>query len=291
MLPDAGRLDDKRNSFMNGHEEAPDVRMSDGQFTGCADLFLKNRDDAAIRAEDISKYLGKDIRTVQRYQVEGFPIHRRQNARHGSVHAYKSEIDKWWITRDPALRQERPELGRVAAVSRLKRYIRPAIYLAAGIVLTLSALTARQLLFGDQHELASPPNMHSVVAVLEFRGLSLNSEDGSLAQDFTQRVIRNLQLQNLLRVIDASSKETLSATPPDLPRLATTLHADQVLSGTVAREHDELRIAAQVVDARSGKVLWRAQFENQASDTDSLESGLAHAVAVGVENALSVAAH
>jgi hypothetical protein len=46
--------------------------------------------------KEIAKYLGKGVRTVQRYEREvGLPIHRVAGKSHGSVITTKAELDGW----------------------------------------------------------------------------------------------------------------------------------------------------------------------------------------------------
>jgi len=281
-------LKHERNGFVNGHKKTASVRMGDGQFAGSADLFLKNRNDAAVGAEDVSEHLGKDIRTAQRYEAEGLPVYRRQHAKHGSVYAYKSELDRWWTAREKSIRHERAEFTLAPRLLRARRYLRPAIYVAVGIAISSSAFLARQLLFGAKQALASSSSLHSTVAVLPFSDASPASSDDSLAQDFTERVVMNLKLEHSLRLLEISGVDQPSGRPPALSYIVNTLHADVFLSGTIARDRNELRINAQLANARSGKTLWKTQFENDAADVNAFESRVAHAVAIEVENALSV---
>src|SRR3954470_21465886 len=47
--------------------------------------------------KEIAVYLGRDVRTVQRWEKkEGLPVHRHLHEKLGTVYAYKSEIDTWW---------------------------------------------------------------------------------------------------------------------------------------------------------------------------------------------------
>jgi len=47
--------------------------------------------------KEIAAYLGKDVRTVQRWEArEGLPIHRKPHDKLSSVYAYEAEIDSWW---------------------------------------------------------------------------------------------------------------------------------------------------------------------------------------------------
>lgn len=236
----------------------------------------------------IAHHLGRDIRTVQRYEAEGLPIYRRPHARHGSIYAYRSELDKWWTSREPALRHERAQVVRVPEGSRLRRYLRPAIYIAVGIAIALSALTAKQFLFGDDQASAGALPLSSALAVLPFDDVSPNPPDRSLAQSFSHRLVANLRLQPSIRVLDPFSIHAPSGASPNLPYLANALHADQVLSGTISQQRQFIRITAELTNVRNGKLLWRTQYETESAEPGAFESGVARAVALGVKNALSV---
>jgi eukaryotic-like serine/threonine-protein kinase len=56
-----------------------------------------DRDSAALDSwKEIASYVGRDVRTVQRWErLEGLPIHRHHHAKLGSVYAYRQEIDRW----------------------------------------------------------------------------------------------------------------------------------------------------------------------------------------------------
>ena len=236
----------------------------------------------------IAHHLGRDVRTVQRYEAEGLPIYRRPHAKHGSVYAYKSEMETWWTSREPALRHERAQVVRVPASSRLRRCLRPAIYIAVGIAIAFSALTARQLLFGDDQASAGALPLSSTLAVLPFDDISPNPPNHGLAQSFSQQLVANLRRQPSIRVLDPFSIRPPSGASPNLPYLANALHADQVLSGTISQQRQFIRITAELTNVRNGQLLWRTQYQTESAEPRAFESGVARAVALGVKNALSV---
>src|SRR5260370_32929848 len=54
--------------------------------------------------KEIAAYLGREVRTVQRWEKkEGLPVHRQIHEKLGTVYAYKSEIDAWWRERSAEL--------------------------------------------------------------------------------------------------------------------------------------------------------------------------------------------
>ena len=60
--------------------------------------------------KQIAAYLGRDARTVQRWELqEGLPVHRHFHSRQGTVYAFQSEIDAWWQNRRARLEPQSAE--------------------------------------------------------------------------------------------------------------------------------------------------------------------------------------
>jgi Tol biopolymer transport system component len=60
--------------------------------------------------KEIAAYLGRGVRSVQRWErEEGLPVHRLSHLKRGSVYAYKSELDEWWASRVGSLATMDPE--------------------------------------------------------------------------------------------------------------------------------------------------------------------------------------
>src|SRR3954465_7914465 len=50
--------------------------------------------------KEIAVYLGRGIRTVQRWErEEGLPVHRLAHERRGTVYARREELAAWWESR------------------------------------------------------------------------------------------------------------------------------------------------------------------------------------------------
>jgi tetratricopeptide (TPR) repeat protein len=63
----------------------------------------QGRDDRLSSWKEIAAYLGRDVRTVQRWErTQGLPVHRHRHSRLSTAYAYKSELDAWWHNRPPA---------------------------------------------------------------------------------------------------------------------------------------------------------------------------------------------
>src|SRR5258707_2278995 len=50
--------------------------------------------------KEIAEYLGRGIRTVQRWErEEGLPVHRLAHEKRGSIYARREELAAWWESR------------------------------------------------------------------------------------------------------------------------------------------------------------------------------------------------
>jgi hypothetical protein len=74
--------------------------------------------------KEIAAYLGKGVRTVQRWETElALPVHRPLKARRGIVMAFPRELDKWshrLQDLDPHSSREHSQHNRALAASLLK---------------------------------------------------------------------------------------------------------------------------------------------------------------------------
>jgi tetratricopeptide (TPR) repeat protein len=57
-------------------------------------------DDRLSSWKEIAAYLGRDVRTVQRWErTQRLPVHRHRHSRLSTAYAFKSELDRWWDQR------------------------------------------------------------------------------------------------------------------------------------------------------------------------------------------------
>ncbi len=72
-------------------------------------------DSAADRLDswkEIAAYLKRDVSTVQRWEKrEGMPVHRHLHNKLGSVYAFRTALDAWWLTRSLRLGADDSPVG------------------------------------------------------------------------------------------------------------------------------------------------------------------------------------
>ena len=72
--------------------------------------------------KEIAAYLGRGIRTVQRWErEEGLPVHRLAHEKRGSIYARKEELAAWWESRRLTLAHPGPDAVDAPVAPRLER--------------------------------------------------------------------------------------------------------------------------------------------------------------------------
>src|SRR5215471_18631115 len=76
--------------------------------------------------KEIAAYLGRGVRTVQRWErEEGLPVHRLAHEKRGSVYAIREELAAWWDSRRVTLAlTPASDEAEVAAAPHLERVTR-----------------------------------------------------------------------------------------------------------------------------------------------------------------------
>jgi TolB-like protein/DNA-binding winged helix-turn-helix (wHTH) protein len=117
------------------------------------------------------------------------------------------------------------------------------------------------------------------LAVLPLKNLSGDTAQDYLADGMTEELITDLGQIGALTVISPTTAMQYKDPHKSLPQIARELHVDAVVEGSVTRSGDQLRIDAQLIDARADKQLWARSFEGDLHDAFSLQNQVAAAVA------------
>jgi phage terminase Nu1 subunit (DNA packaging protein) len=73
---------------------------------------LKVKSNLLSSWKEIATFLGRGVRTVQRWERElGLPVHRVRNTEHSPVFAYREELQVW-LKSKPALAPQNPAIPR-----------------------------------------------------------------------------------------------------------------------------------------------------------------------------------
>ncbi len=117
------------------------------------------------------------------------------------------------------------------------------------------------------------------LAVLPLKNLSGDASQDYLADGLTEEIITDLGQIGALKVISPTTAMQYKNPHKSLPQIASELHVDAVVEGSVARSGDRLRIDAQLTDAHADKQMWTRIFEGDLHDAFHLQNQVAVAVA------------
>jgi len=160
---------------------------------------------------------------------------------------------------------------------------------AAVVVFVVAAVAAnvgglRERLFG-----ASPAKIESI-AVLPLANLSGDPQQDYFADGMHEALITDLaKLSGLRRVIARSSVMRYRETDKPLPQIAGELGVDAVLTGSVLRSGERVRITAQLINARTEEHLWAERYERELRDVLTLQNEIVSSIARQIELKLTPA--
>ncbi|MBN1559616.1 protein kinase [candidate division KSB1 bacterium] len=110
-------------------------------------------------------------------------------------------------------------------------------------------------LFADIQTLASPPlairHKQKSIVVLPFENMSPDSNQDYISDGLTEEVITDLSQLSELRVISSSSAMAFKKAHKDIQKIRRQLDVQYMFEGSVRRAGDQLRIAAQLIDAKN----------------------------------------
>lgn len=117
------------------------------------------------------------------------------------------------------------------------------------------------------------------IAILPLENLSGDARQDYFADGMTEELIADLGQISALRVISRTSVMTYKGTKKTLPEIARELEVDTVVEGSVLREGNQIRITAQLIDAKTDQHLWARSYVRNLNNILTLQGEVAKAIA------------
>ena len=153
------------------------------------------------------------------------------------------------------------------------------IYDTSGRVLETTAAPATGV-HGESRAQGDEIEPHSV-AVLPFANLSADREQDYFADGISEEILNRLSAFRELQVIARTSSFAFKDSGYDIARISQLLGVNYLLQGSVRRDGQQLRIAAQLVD-RTGRQVWTSSFDRELKGVFALQDEIAEAVAASI---------
>src|SRR6476659_1240554 len=235
-------------------------------------------------------FVGRTLQKVGAKQAEKLPFEQLKDAH---VPARVVALLKSMLAVDPA---KRPQTARellsaiqrcytkFSAEARLRR--KRSIIVAAGTILVLVAVA-----FGTwlHQRMESSAVIERSIAVLPFENLSATGEDTYFTVGMQDEITGDLAKLAGMKVIGSqSTRSYVPGKERNLHAIGRDLGVRHLLEGTVSRDHDQMRVALQLVDLRdSGRPCWTETYERPMKDMFALQSEITQAVAARLKARLS----
>ena len=125
------------------------------------------------------------------------------------------------------------------------------------------------------------------VAVLYFENLSGAKEDEYFRDGMTEDVITELSKIKTLKVFPRAAVLAFRDQTVTGPQVGHELHATYVLTGSLRRAGNRLRITGQLVETRTGHAVWAERFDREMKDVFDVQDEIARSITQALRITLS----
>jgi TolB-like protein len=130
------------------------------------------------------------------------------------------------------------------------------------------------------------PKLENSIAVLPFTNISSDPENDYFCDGVSEEILHELSGFRELNVIGRTSSFVFKNSDYGVPRISGLLGVRYVLQGSVRKQGDQLRIAAQLLD-QQGVQVWSERFDRRLANVFEIQSEIATMVARNVATQLT----
>ncbi len=116
------------------------------------------------------------------------------------------------------------------------------------------------------------------IVVLPFDNLSPDPADVYFSGGLTEEITATLSHLGSLRVISRSSAVAYKETFKDVRTIARDLDVQYLLEGSVRKAGEDLRITAQLIDARNDEHLWSEKYDGKFEDVFGMQEKVSRSI-------------
>jgi TolB-like protein/class 3 adenylate cyclase/Tfp pilus assembly protein PilF len=185
-----------------------------------------------------------------------------------------------------AIEEQAAQAAAQTAVIRRKRLVSAGVGLGL-VAIGIAGYAAYRL--GVRHPQSAPGPPSKSIAVLPFENLS-DEKQNMFTDGVQDEILNNLARVADLRVISRTSvMQYRSSATRNLRQIAKELGVAHILEGTVQRSGNQVRVSAQLIDARTDAHLWAERYDRNLADVFAIESELAKEIVSQLQAKLSPA--
>jgi serine/threonine protein kinase/Flp pilus assembly protein TadD len=133
----------------------------------------------------------------------------------------------------------------------------------------------------------STPASRKSIAVLPFENLSDSKEDEYFSDGITDDIIAQLSKISELKVISRTSIMQYKGMNKNVREIGEELDVATVLEGSVRRIGNQIRIVAQLIDAKNEGHIWAETYDKEMTQVFAIQSDVAQRIAIELKAKLS----
>jgi len=126
------------------------------------------------------------------------------------------------------------------------------------------------------------------IAVLPFENMSRDPDNEFFSDGIAEELLNLLSRIPKLRVISRSSSFSFKGKDFTIPEVGAKLNAALVLEGSVRRFGNDVRITAQLIDARSDTHLWSETYDRTLENLFAIQDEISAAIVDALRNQLDL---
>ena len=164
-----------------------------------------------------------------------------------------------------------------------KRRTLPFLAAAFVLVLAVAILLSWQRLWPNR----TPANDRVTLAVLPFRPLNAQDEIGFLGVGIPDSIITRLSNIRQVRLRPTSAVLRYENQNVDAQQVGRDLGSDYLVTGTVQKVEDHLRVTVQLIQSQNGETLWGSHYDRSRSDLLDVQDSIAEQIAAALKIRMS----
>ncbi|HTQ59730.1 MAG TPA: winged helix-turn-helix domain-containing protein [Candidatus Solibacter sp.] len=176
------------------------------------------------------------------------------------------------------LAPERDEGGTRLSVKEGKPHAKRRLVAIVAVVVALIGIVGYAGFRGWFRGLGAKPQFRSI-AILPLENLSGDPKQDYLADGMTEELTVDLGQVSALRVTSRTSAMNYRNSKKSAPDIARELNVDGIVEGSVVREGNEVRITAQLIDAKSDHHVWARSYTRGIGSILTLQREVAQEIA------------
>ncbi|KPK83602.1 MAG: hypothetical protein AMS27_12415 [Bacteroides sp. SM23_62_1] len=149
------------------------------------------------------------------------------------------------------------------------------ILLLSGLALVIVIVIVALFVFDKIGEDKRIKELEKSIAVLPFKNFSADPDQEYMCMGLTDEIINHLyKIKSFDKVSSLTSVLTYKETDKKIPQIADELKVNYILEGTYRKIGEQLRVSAQLIEAKSDKHIWIHDYDQPYEEIISIQSDI-----------------